>query len=158
MLFRFVSGVSLSTEEALEEGLLREDAEGKLTCKCCDTKVVSWRQHSVSEKHQRNEKYKQEKHNEEKKRKEKEEEKESQEITIEEALLKGIIKVDENRRIACVICKTQVVGWIQHRRSEQHKKEENKQKEETDKEVERLGVTNRRTRPRKKRVTRRERR
>ena len=126
------------TEEALEEGLLREDAEGKLTCKCCETKVVSWRQHSVSEKHQRNEKYEQEKHNEEKKRKEKEEEKESQEITIEEALLKGIIKVDENRRIACVICKTQVVGWIQHRRSEQHKKEENKQKEETDKEVERL--------------------
>ena len=54
------------TKEALEEGLLREDAEGKLTCKCCETKVVSWRQHSVSEKHQRNEKYEQEKHNEEK--------------------------------------------------------------------------------------------
>ena len=106
------------TEEALEEGLLRADEEGKLTCKCCETKVLSWRQHSVSEKHRKNIKYKQEKLNEGKKRKEKEEEKESQETSIEEAISKGIIEVDENRKLACKICKTQVVGWSQHRRSE----------------------------------------
>merc|ERR1711874_343210 len=108
---------------ALEEGLLRVGKEGILTCKSCETKVVSWRQHSASDRHKKNEKYRQEILNKEQRRKEKEEDKESQETSLEEAILKGTIKVDDNNKLACEICKIQVIGWTQHYRSEHHMQE-----------------------------------
>ena len=122
----------METEEALMEGLLEANAQGILTCKICDIRVVDWKVHSGGSKHEKNEINRQEKILNEIKRKKREDEKEDQELSLETALQKGIVKVKDGGKLACKICKVEMKVWNQHSRSEHHRKEKLKKDEEVE--------------------------
>ena len=119
----------METEEALKEGLLKASTQGELSCNICEIQVVNWRAHSGGIKHKKKEIDRQEMMINEIKRKKRGYENEDHELSLEEALKKGMVKAKSCGMLACEICKVEVEIWKQHSRSEHHRKEKLKKDE-----------------------------
>ena len=49
-----VNNQEIGTEEAFSKGFIKLDAEKKLRCSTCDTTILNWKQHCLSERHKKN--------------------------------------------------------------------------------------------------------